>query len=184
MTAKPTYEKPRYGKPPYEQLVRDHGVRVWRVCRAILGPADADDAWSETFLAGLRAYPGLPADADHGAWLATIAYRKAIDVVRARQRRAAPTADIETGPHSPGLQPAESSLGQPGAGPDADLVDAVRSLPDKQRLAVTLHYLADLPYAQVAAEIGGTPEAARRAASDGLRTLRKRLASPTSGGSR
>lgn len=169
---------------PFEQAVAQHGGVVLRVCRAVLGPVDADDAWSETFLAGLRAYPGLPADADHGAWLATIAYRKAIDVVRARQRRAAPTADIETGPHSPGLQPAESSLGQPGAGPDADLVDAVRSLPDKQRLAVTLHYLADLPYAQVAAEIGGTPEAARRAASDGLRTLRKRLASPTSEGPR
>ena len=32
-----------------------------RVCRAVLGPADADDAWSETFLAALRAYPDLPA---------------------------------------------------------------------------------------------------------------------------
>lgn len=164
-------------KPPYEELVRDHGVRVWRVCRAILGPTDADDAWSETFLAGLRAYPDLPSDADHGAWLATIAYRKAIDTVRARQRRATPIADTEVGSHA-----GESALGMPGAGPDADLVDAVRSLPDKQRLAVTLHYLADLPYAQVAAEVGGTPDAARRAASDGLRTLRRRLASPTSGG--
>lgn len=66
--------------------------------------------------------------------------------------------------------------------PDDELADAVRSLPDKQRLAVTLHYLADLPYAQVAAELGGTPEAARRAASDGLRTLRRRLASPTTEG--
>ncbi|MFT4167350.1 MAG: sigma-70 family RNA polymerase sigma factor [Microlunatus sp.] len=168
-------------KPPYEELVRDHGVRVWRVCRAILGPTDTDDAWSETFLAGLRAYPELSPGADHGAWLATIAYRKAIDAVRARQRRAAPTDDIDQGPRSTGSPLTQSPLGQPGAGPDADLVDAVRSLPDKQRLAVTLHYLADLPYAQVAAEVGGTPDAARRAASDGLRTLRKRLASPTSG---
>lgn len=159
-------------KPPFDQLVRDHGVRVWRVCRAVLGPVDADDAWSETFLAALRAYPGLPSDADHGAWLATIAYRKAIDAVRARNRRATPTADRDD---------QVSTLGQPGAGDD-ELVDAVRSLPDKQRLAVTLHFLADLPYAQVAAELGGSPEAARRAVSDGLRTLRKRLARPTTGG--
>lgn len=169
-------------KPPYEELVRDHGVRVWRICRAILGATDADDAWSETFLAGLRAYSDLPSDANHGAWLATIAYRKAIDAVRTRQRQATPTADIELSSRSADMHLAESALGQPGAGPDADLVDAVRALPDKQRLAVTLHYLADLPYAQVAAEVGGTPEAARRAASDGLRTLRKRLASSTSGG--
>ena len=164
-------------KPPFEQLVRDHGVRVWRVCCAVLGPTDADDAWSETFLAGLRAYPDLPDDANHAAWLSTIAYRKAIDAVRTRQRRAIPVADTDSGHSSPA-----SAYGEPGAGPDADLVDAVRSLPDKQRLAVTLHYLADLPYAQVAAELGGTPEAARRAASDGLRTLRKRLAGQTSGG--
>lgn len=169
-------------KPPYEELVHDHGVRVWRVCRAILGPTDADDAWSETFLAGLRAYPDLPPGADHGAWLATIAYRKAIDAVRARQRRAAPTDEVDTRPHAAANDLAQTPLGQPGAGPDADLVDAVQSLPDKQRLAVTLHYLADLPYAQVAAELGGTPDAARRAASDGLRTLRKRLAGPISGG--
>ena len=49
-------------------------------------------------------------------------------------------------------------VGQPGTGDD-ELTDAVRSLPDKQRLAVTLHYLADLPYAQVAAELGATPTA-------------------------
>lgn len=159
-------------KPPFDHLVRLHGNRVWRVCRAVLGPVDAEDAWSETFLAGLRAYPELPFDADHGAWLATIAYRKAVDAVRARNRRATPAAAQVDG---------VSTLGQPGTG-DAELVDAVRSLPDKQRLAVTLHYLAGLPYAQVAAELGGTPEAARRAAADGLRTLRIRLARTTTGG--
>lgn len=162
-------------KPPFDQLVRDHGVRVWRVCRAVVGPVDADDAWSDTFLAALRAYPALPADADHGAWLATIAYRKAIDATRARTRQPTPTVVAD---HDHLV----STVGQPGAGPDDDLADAVRSLPDKQRLAVTLHYLADLPYAQVAEQLGGTPEAARRAASDGLRTLRKQLASPTAGG--
>lgn len=154
------------GRPPFEQLVHDHGARVWRVCRAMLGQTDAEDAWSETFLAALRAYPELAADADHGAWLGTIAYRKSVDSYRARRRRAVPTAAPEAG---------ISTIGIPGVGDDA-LVDAVRSLPDRQRRAVILRYLADLPYAQVAAQLGGTPQAARRAVSDGLRTLRRRLA--------
>ena len=47
-------------KPPFEAVVANHGARVLRVCRAVVGPADADDAWSETFLAALRAYPDLP----------------------------------------------------------------------------------------------------------------------------
>ena len=47
-------------KQPFEAIVAQHGPTVLRVCRAVLGRADADDAWSETFLAALRAYPDLP----------------------------------------------------------------------------------------------------------------------------
>ena len=43
--------------PPFEEVVAEHGPTVLRVCRAVLGPVDAEDAWSETFLAALRAYP-------------------------------------------------------------------------------------------------------------------------------
>jgi methylated-DNA-[protein]-cysteine S-methyltransferase len=52
---------------------------VLRVCRAVVGPDLAEDAWSETFLAALRAFPSLQADANVEAWLVTIAHRKAID---------------------------------------------------------------------------------------------------------
>jgi hypothetical protein len=36
---------------------------------------------------------------------------------------------------------------------------------------VAYHYLAGLPYAQVAVITGGTADAARRAATDGIKTL-------------
>src|SRR5258708_6103111 len=81
------------GKRPFEMVVAEHGATVLRVCRAVLGPADAEDAWSETFLAALKAYPQLPADANVEAWLVTIAPRKAIDVTRAAGRRAGPVAE-------------------------------------------------------------------------------------------
>ena len=54
-----------------------------------------------------------------------------------------------------------------------DLVKALAQLPERQRLAVVYHYLGDLPYAEVAGVIGGTPEAVRRAAADGIAKLRK-----------
>ena len=81
-------------KEPFERVVAQHGPTVLRVCRAVLGPVDADDAWSETFLAALRAYPDLPADANVEAWLVTIAHRKAIDV-RARAPPATPSPSRE-----------------------------------------------------------------------------------------
>jgi hypothetical protein len=81
------------GKQPFETVVATHGATVLRVCRAVLGGTDADDAWSETFLSAMKAYPDLPADANVEAWLVTIAHRKAIDVTRARARRAIPVAE-------------------------------------------------------------------------------------------
>jgi RNA polymerase sigma factor (sigma-70 family) len=153
------------GKQPFEAVVARHGGTVLRVCRAVLGPRDADDAWSETFLAALKAYPDLPGDANVEAWLVTIAHRKAIDVTRAAARRAVPVADV---PDNPAAQRAD--------GRDLDLSAALAALPRKQREAVAYHYLAGLPYHDVAAITGGSTDAARRAAADGIAALRKTYA--------
>jgi len=149
-------------KPPFEKLVERHGGTVLRVCRVVLGVHDAEDAWSETFLAAMRAYPDLPGDANTEAWLVTIAHRKAIDVLRAAGRRAIPTAQVPEAPAPSLLE-----------GPDPDLADAVARLPAKQRQAVAYHYLAGLPHAQVAAIVGSSTDAARRAAADGIAALRR-----------
>lgn len=152
-------------KEPFERVVAAHGPMVLRVCRAVLGVhADADDAWSETFLAALRAYPELLPDANVQAWLVTIAHHKAIDVTRARQRMPLPVAIVPD---------RASTIGQPGRA-DPDLWDAVKALPDKQRRCVAYHYLGGLPYDAVAELLGGSAAAARRAAADGIRQLRER----------
>jgi RNA polymerase sigma factor (sigma-70 family) len=141
--------------------VAEHGPTVLRVVRAVLGPADADDAWSETFLAALRAYPELPDGANVEAWLVTIARHKALDQIRARRRRALPVADL----------PETATDGHPPG--DEDLWRALRTLTTRQREAIAYHHLVGLPYAEVAALVGGTPEAARRAAADGIAALRR-----------
>jgi RNA polymerase sigma factor (sigma-70 family) len=153
-------------KQPFETVVADYGSMVLRVCSAVLGPVDADDAWSETFLSAMKAYPELPADASIEAWLVTIAHRKAIDLVRARARRAIPADDL---PETASTPPAST----PPAEHDDDLTDALARLPDKQKQAVAYHYLAGLPYADVAAILGGSTDAARRAAADGIAALRR-----------
>jgi len=150
-------------KEPFEAVVAQHSETVLRVCRAVAGPQGADDAWSETFLSALRAYPELPQTANVVAWLVTIAQRKSIDLHRAANRNPLPVEQLPDVP---------SDLGTPDAG-DPDLWAAVGHLPDKQRQAVAYHYLAGLPHAEIAEILGGTVEAARRAAADGIRNLRK-----------
>jgi RNA polymerase sigma factor (sigma-70 family) len=152
-------------KQPFERVVDDHAAMVLRVCRAVLGPhIDADDAWSETFLAAMKAWPDLPDGANVEAWLVTIAHRKSIDVARGNQRRATP---VDAVPER------VSTIGLPG-GTERDLWSDVLALPDKQRRAVAYHYLAGLPYHEIAEILGGTTDAARRAAADGIKSLRTR----------
>ncbi|MEV7607467.1 RNA polymerase sigma factor [Paenarthrobacter sp. NPDC089322] len=156
---------PVHTKRPFEAVVQAHGATVLRVCRAVVGVHDADDAWSETFLAAIQAYRQLPADSNIEAWLVTIAHRKCIDLLRSRSRRAIPVDKPPEG---------RSRLGIPGDG-HAELLEAVGQLPRKQRQAVAYHYLAGLPYKDVAELLGGTPEAVRRAGADGVKALRALL---------
>src|SRR5918911_1477573 len=158
--SRPTSHPPPPGRwqdvtaEPFEAVVAAHGPTVLRVCRAVVGPAAADDAWSETFLAALQAYPRLRPGSNVEAWLVTIAHRKAIDQLRRAARQGVPLD---------GLAEPASRDGVPG-GWESDLWAALRELPPKQRQSVAYHYLAGLPYAEVARILGGTAAAARRAA--------------------
>lgn len=150
--------------PPFEHVVREHGARVLTICRSRVDPADVDDAWSETFLAALSAWPDLPEDLDVEAWLVTVARRKCVDVHRARvRRRADPVAEVP-----------ETTTEDESPTDDEGVWRHVASLPAKQRQVITYRYLGGLSYARIADLVGGTETAARRAASDGLRALRQK----------
>lgn len=161
-------------KQPFETVVVQHGVTVLRVCRSLLGVIDADDAWSETFLAAMRAYPNLPESANVEAWLVTIARRKAIDVHRAAKRNPLPVAELAEAP---------TTLGVPGAD-DTEVWTFVGRLPKKQRQAITFRYLVGMSYGEIATMLGGTVEAARRASADGLKNLRKNYPGASTKGAR
>ncbi len=158
---------------PFDPTATQYGDTVLRVCRAVLGPTtEAEDAWSEAYLAALRAWPDLRPDSNVEGWLVTIAHRKAIDVVRARKRHAVPV----------GAAPERAGDDGVPALPDPRIWDALAALPDKQRACVTYHHVAGLPHAEVAAIVGGSVAAARRASSDGIARLRRDLADVIEGG--
>jgi RNA polymerase sigma factor (sigma-70 family) len=153
---------------PFETIVAEHGPVVLRVCRALLGPVDAEDAWAETFLAALEAYPRLRPDSNIRGWLVTIAHRKAVDQLRAAARAPQPVAEL------PETLASDDTLGDAERfHEDNGLWVAIEALPFKQRGAVAYHYLAELPYAEVGALLQTSEAAARRSAADGIAKLRK-----------
>lgn len=153
--------------PPFEQVVEQHGADVWRFSVSQVGWERAEDVFQETMLAALSAYPSLRDASVVRSWLLRIAAHKAVDLFRAGARASVPVAELDAGPAPPGPEL-----------PDEKLWARVRALPDKQRQAVALRHLFDLPYAEIGAAMETTPEAARRNVFEALTALRKQLARP------
>jgi RNA polymerase sigma factor (sigma-70 family) len=153
--------------PPFQSLLDEHAGAVMAVLRGAVGRDAAEDCFQETFLAALRAYPGLRPGSNARAWLLTIAQRKAVDHHRGNGRRPIPVAEVED-PRATAAEPLHRL-------PDEGLWGAVGALPPKQRAAVALRYASDYSHADIAAALGCTPEAARRSLPEGIKRLRKEL---------
>lgn len=158
------------GPPPFQRFLDAHREDVWRFLVASVGHEDADDCFQETFVSALRAYPRLRAGSNLRAWVLTIAHRKALDAHRGHARRALPVAEIAEVADGDG----RGSLPTPAR--DETLWDAVHELPPRQRSAILLRYVADLPHRDIATTIGCSEEAARRSLHEGLTKLRKAIA--------
>lgn len=185
-------------QPLFHEIVERHGPTVLRVCAATLGPgADAEDAWSETFLAALRGYPFDDIE-DVEAWLVRVARHKSVDIVR-RNRRAAPhpelVRDLEAAHDSTrsrrlGAGAAkDDEAGQalqrlfvddvhPGADVEAwdgELWSHVGALSERQQFVVVHRYVGQWTYPEIADKLGCSTAAARRCGADAIAALRHRL---------
>jgi RNA polymerase sigma factor (sigma-70 family) len=144
--------------PPFERFYEAHRDEVFRYLVRLLGREAAEDAFQETFLRALRAYGELRHSDNLRAWAFTIATRVASDE-RRRPRAATELPELP----APESRPAY-----------AELERFTAELPPTERAAVVLRYGYDLAYADIAVALDSTEEAARQAASSGVRRLRRK----------
>ncbi|MGH2886538.1 MAG: RNA polymerase sigma factor [Solirubrobacteraceae bacterium] len=149
--------------PPFQTLIDAHGRDVHRFLVATVGRVDADDCYQETWVAALRAYPRLRDASNLRSWIFTVAYRKAIDHVRARRRAPVLAGDFPE---------ASAAITSDAEGLDEGLWTLVRDLPDKQRTALAMRYVADAGYDEISAAMGTSEDAARRNVHEALKRLR------------
>ena len=156
--------------PPFQELVDAHWRDVARLAYVLAGPADAEDCTQRAWEQALAAYPSLRHAGNLRGWLMTITARAATDGHRTRARRAVPVGELPEASRPVGAgAPAELGAGD---GLDPRLRAGLAGLPQRQRVAVVLRYVADLDHAGIAAALGTTPTATRRLVSDGLAGLR------------
>ena len=144
--------------PPFESFYLEHRDSVLAFLRRRLPHDSADDAFQETFLRALRAYDRLAHAENLRGWILTIAGRVALDSYK-RLPAGVEVLDQESVDEQPAF---------------AELRDLTVDLPPKERAAVVLRYGYDLPYTTIGDAIGSSSEAARQAASSGVRRLRKK----------
>jgi RNA polymerase sigma factor (sigma-70 family) len=144
--------------PPFETFYEAHKEEVLGFLRRRVGRERADDLFQDTFLRALRAYDRLEHGEQLRAWVLTIASRLIVDGAR-KQR---PAAELVAEPGVEDARPAFEEL--------APLTDG---LPPKERAAVVLRYGYDLGYDEIGAALGSSEQAARQAASAGVRRLRE-----------
>ena len=149
--------------PPFQTLVEEHRVDLYRFCVVSAGRGEADDVFQESWVSALRAYPKLRRADNLRAWLFRIAQNKAIDLHRSRARRPVPVADVP--------EPAAPQPARPDG--ESELWGAVRELPPKQRTAVFCRAVLGMPYPELAALLECSDEAARRNVFEGLKRLRE-----------
>jgi RNA polymerase sigma factor (sigma-70 family) len=144
--------------PPFERFYEERRDEIFGYLARLLGRDAAEDAFQETFLRALRAYAKLQHGRHLRAWVFTIATNVAVDT----RRKAMPTEE----PEEIAVSDARPAY--------AELEHLVGELPPTERAAVVLRYGYDLSYDDIGAALDSSAEAARAAASSGVRRLRRR----------
>jgi RNA polymerase sigma factor (sigma-70 family) len=144
--------------PPFERFYGEHASDVLGYLRRLLGQR-AEDAWQETFLRALRAYDRLAHGRHLRAWVFTIATNVAMDELRAK--RTVPLEETS----EPAVELRRDAFRQ--------LEHLTGGLPPTERAAVVLRYGYDLSYDAIGNALGSNEQAARAAASSGVRRLRR-----------
>jgi RNA polymerase sigma factor (sigma-70 family) len=143
--------------PPFERFYLEQRDIVLGFLRKRLARDAAEDAFQETFLRALRAYDRLQHGEHLRAWVLTIAARIAVDTGRRAQPVTHELPDVPVTDGRPAF---------------AEIEHLADGLPPTERAAVVLRYAYDLAYDDIATALGSSPEAARQAASSGIRRLR------------
>jgi RNA polymerase sigma-70 factor, ECF subfamily len=159
----------------FSELLASHEKEIYRFAFRMTGNADdASDLLQETFLRAFQAFPRLPAEANHRAWLYKIAHHQALNLFRSRRVRKAFPLDEALDVHDRNGHPEDLSETRRLA---RALGEVVRALSPRQRAALLLKKYEGLAYADVASVLGCTEENARAHVYQAMKKVRAGLRS-------
>ena len=144
-----------------ERILRQYGDALYRLCLAMLGGShDAEDAVQETLIRFFRKAPVFRGAEHEKAWLIRTAIRICIDESRRASRRTS--------------VPLNEEIASAYSQESFELLETIRTLPEKDRDAVYLFYYEEYSTKDVARILGereGTTRSRLSRARKKLRTM-------------
>jgi RNA polymerase sigma-70 factor (ECF subfamily) len=152
---------------------QEHRPRMRAVAYRMLGStAEADDAVQEAWIRLSRSSTDEIENLE--AWLVTVVGRVALNMLRSRTtRREEPLDERLPDPivdRADGIDPEHEALLADSVG--LALLIVLETLTPPERLAYVLHDMFAVPFAEIGAILGRSPDAARQLASRGRRRIR------------
>lgn len=154
-------------------LVERHHAEIYRYALAMLrDPAVAEDAVQASFERAFGALGRYPEERVRNLALRPWLYRITLNVVRNLVRDARREVAVAEVPEESSARSRTTSGQEEHSEAWLDVAAALGRLPERQRMAVGLRYLADLPYAEIAVITGWPESTAKTRVRRGVRRLR------------
>jgi len=161
------------GKARFAEILECYQKEIHRYAFRMTGnPEDAADLLQDTFLRAFRAFPRLPKDANHRAWLYRIAHRQILNHFRSERLRSTSPIDVTADVHDANGHPDDLSETRRLARARGHVV---RDLTPRQRTALLLKKYEGLPYRDVAEILGMSQENARAQVYQAMKKVRNGL---------
>ncbi len=156
----------------YPALMKRHEDRIFSLALRMTGDrSDALEATQETFIAAFRRAAKFRGEASFGTWLYRIGINCCKDVLRRRQRRPEPVAEVDDTRSPDRVE--DEVVGR------IDVARALQALPEEYREAVTMHDIAGFAYDEIAQSLGVPVGTVKSRISRGRRRLAASLEQPS-----
>ena len=138
---------PKTQRQGFEAAVRQYGEQLyWQVRKIVLTHDDADDVVQNAFLKAWQALESFHGDSKLLTWLSRIAINESLDFMRRQKNMTAVSTDDAD------LGVANQLMADDyfdGDETEAQLQEAIASLPDVQRTVFQLRYYDEMKYSEI-----------------------------------
>lgn len=150
---------PKTQRRAFEMLVNQYGEQLyWQIRRFVLSHDDANDVLQNAFIKAWQGIGSFHGDSKLLTWLSRIAINESLDFLRRQKNIVTMSTDDESGIANTLM--ADDFFD--GDETEAQLQEAIATLPEVQRTVFLLRYYDDMKYSDISSMLG-TSEGALKA---------------------